>query len=102
MSPPSSTIKPTQKAVKDYYATLKDFEDQGATHEGAVSTAFQNLLANAAKKRKWTLIPFLDDQSEGHRIVPDGTIRDEFYITRGHWEAKDTDDDLEVEIEKKV
>lgn len=36
------------------------------------------------------------------RTRPDGTFRDDFYIERGHWEAKGTDDDLEAEIKKKI
>ena len=40
--------------------------------------------------------------TNGHQIRPDGTFRDEFTIERGYWEAKDTDDDLEAEIKKKI
>ena len=34
--------------------------------------------------------------------MPDGTLRDAFLLPRGYWEAKDTDDDLEYEIKKKI
>ncbi len=37
----------------------------------------------------------------GKRLVPDGTIRDGNGLPRAYWEAKDTDDDLGQEIEKK-
>ena len=33
---------------------------------------------------------------------PDGTLRDEFLLPRGYWEAKDTGDELEVEIKQKI
>lgn len=46
----------------------------------------------------WTLIPEL---SKGP-IRPDGTFRDDYYLERGYWEAKDTKDNLETEIKKKV
>jgi type I restriction-modification system DNA methylase subunit len=45
---------------------------------------------------------FILPPSSLHRIRPDGTFRDEFYIERGYWEAKDTADDLETEIKKKT
>src|SRR5262249_58772038 len=35
-------------------------------------------------------------------IYPDGTLRDFFNLRRGFWEAKDTDDDLDAEISKKI
>ncbi|WP_162668646.1 type ISP restriction/modification enzyme [Gemmata massiliana] len=38
----------------------------------------------------------------GRFIVPDGTLQDEYHLPRGYWEAKDTDDNLETEIEKKI
>ena len=34
--------------------------------------------------------------------MPDGTVRDEFRLARGWWEAKDTSDDLAAEIQKKL
>ena len=36
------------------------------------------------------------------RVVPDGTVRDEFRLARGWWEAKDTSDNLAAEIKKKI
>ena len=35
-------------------------------------------------------------------IFPDGTLQDVFKLARGYWEAKDTDDDLDAEIQKKI
>ena len=34
-------------------------------------------------------------------IRPDGTLRDEWHLPHGYWEAKDTNDDLDAEIESK-
>jgi hypothetical protein len=87
-------------AIKQYYALLKEFQDQRVKHEGAVSTAFENLLTHLAKQRGWIFIPLLSLKS-GKRLVPDGTIRDGNGLPRGYWEAKDTDDDLDEEIKKK-
>lgn len=37
----------------------------------------------------------------GKTIIPDGTLRD-LFLVRGYWEAKDTKDDLDAEIKKKI
>ena len=68
------------------------------THEGALRSAFQNLLAETGRRTGWTLIPELASGS----IRPDGTFRDEYFLNRGYWEAKDTNDNLETEIQKKI
>ena len=85
------------KDIRDYYAALNAYAAQGVTHEGAVRSAFQHLLAETGRRAGWTLIPELSLGS----IRPDGTFRDEYFLNRGYWEAKDTRDRLEAEIEKK-
>ncbi len=95
-------IKKGITAVKKYYAAMEEYAKAGVQHETAVRSAFQNLLSDTAKKRGWQLIPELSMKVHGQRIVPDGTLNDQFNLPRGYWEAKDTDDDLDVEIEKKL
>jgi predicted helicase len=95
-------IRPTDKAIKGYYAALETYRQQDVEHETAVSTAFQTLLDQVGRHFGWTLIPQLSDTTAGRSIRPDGTFRDEYYITRGYWEAKDTHDNLEAEIRKKI
>lgn len=94
-------VKPTHKAVKAYYKTLKDLGGLSVKHEMGVRTAFQTLLADTAKTAGWTLVPEQSMKARGQTIIPDGTLRDE-YLPRGYWEAKDTDDDLDAEIRKKI
>jgi predicted helicase len=48
------------------------------------------------------LIPKQTMKVGGKRIAPDGTLRDLYNLPRGYWEAKDTDDDLDAEIRKKI
>ncbi len=84
--------------IDAYYNTLDELAKLYATHEGAVSVAFQSLLADTARRHHWTLIPQLSDKG----IRPDGTLKDPMGLVRGHWEAKDTDDNLDVEICKKI
>ncbi len=98
----TSKVKPTHKAVKSYHTAPATYADQSVDHEGALRSAFQNLLSDAGRKVHWTLIPELSLDANGHQIRPDGAFRDEFTIERGYWEAKDTDDDLEAEIKKKI
>ncbi|HUE75178.1 MAG TPA: type ISP restriction/modification enzyme [Pirellulaceae bacterium] len=95
-------IKPTHKAIRTYREALDAYAGQGVTHEGATETAFQRLLEAAAKTYGWALVPKLPVKHRGKNVVPDGTVRDANFLQRGYWEAKDTDDDLEVEIRKKI
>jgi predicted helicase len=97
-----SLIKPTHRAIKSYYRALRAYQGQNVTHEGAVRTAFQSLLADTAKERGWMLIPEQRMKTRGKTIAPDGTLRDQYNLHRGYWEAKDTDDDLDTEISRKI
>jgi predicted helicase len=90
------------KPLTAYYATLASFEQQYALHEGAVSIAFHTLLADAGRSHHWTVIGQLSEKAAGKSIRPDGTLKDPMGLVRGHWEAKDTKDDLDVEIAKKT
>jgi predicted helicase len=49
----------------------------------------------------WTLVPKQTMKVGGRTISPDGTLRDDF-LRRGYWEAKDTHDNLDAEIQKKI
>src|SRR6266849_7422391 len=100
--PRSAVLKPSHKAIQGYYQALQTYSEQRVTHEGALETAFQRLLADTAPAHGWTLLPKLKLQVRGKNIYPDGTLRDFFNLRRGFWEAKDTDDDLDAEISKKI
>lgn len=95
-------LAPNDPIVKSYLKDLQHLKDQQVTHELGLKGPFQNLLDKAAKKRGWTLVPELSTYSGGKRVVPDGTVRDEFRLARGWWEAKDTGDKLGLEIQKKL
>jgi len=47
-------IKPGHRGIKAYYEELARYANQDVKHETAVRSAFQNLLAEASKKRRWT------------------------------------------------
>ena len=99
---PVLNLKPTHKVVKDYYGALERFARLGVTHESAVRAAFQALLESCARQCGWTLVPeFALSGRRGKRIVADGALVDDFRLTHGYWEAKDIDDDLAAEVERK-
>ena len=98
----SHQFKPTHKEIKRYYEELAGYATHEVAHEGATSSAFQNLLAATCKKADWHLVPQLSTRIRGKQVRPDGTLRDEFNLHHGYWEAKDSSDKLDEEIRKKI
>jgi len=88
-----------RKAIDSYHAMLQELRDKGGVSEQHLRPAFQSLLVAVGKKAGWTLVP---EQRLPNGKVPDGTFRDAFLLPRGYWEAKDTADDLQTEIKKKI
>ena len=84
--PAATAIKPAHKAIKSYYAALGAYARQDVEHESAVRSAFQNLLDEIGRHFGWTLIPELSETTGEKTFRPDGTFRDDDYITRGYWE----------------
>jgi len=100
---PALPVKSSHKAIQAYYDALQAYGGQGVVHETALRSAFQNLLAETARAKNWTLVPELTIKVKKRYIRPDGTLRDdEWQLPRGYWEAKDTADDLDDEIRLKV
>ncbi len=96
------TIKPTHKPIKQYYAELKEYERLGEQNEGTVRAAFQSLLQHYSRQADLTLLCEKSHYTpEKRRITPDGEVIDTFKLPFGYWEAKDTQDDLYVEADKK-
>ena len=93
-------LKPNHKAVSDYYEEIERLSRLGALDEGAVSPAFATLLKHCTRQLGWTL----REQYEMNKntIIVDGVFIDGSGIPRGYWEAKDTKDDLDKEIKKKL
>ncbi len=99
---PQLNLKPNHKAIRDYYATLQQYERYDATHEGAVSSPFDTLLHACAKQVNATLIPqYAMRTPKGNRIVVDGVILDEYGLPFAYWEAKDMHDDLLKAVQEK-
>ena len=99
---PQLNLKPSHKAIRDYYTTLQQYDRHAVTHEGAVSNPFAFLLDSCAKQVNATLIPqYAMRTANGKRIVIDGAILDEFGLPFAYWEAKDIDDDLPKAVAEK-
>ncbi len=99
---PDTNIKPTHKPIKTYYAELEKYAQHGAENEGTVRAAFQNLLQHYCHKSDLTLLCEKTHYTpERRRITPDGEVVDTYGLPHGYWEAKDTQDDLYVEADKK-
>jgi predicted helicase len=95
-------LKPNHKAIKAYYNEINDLFALGVSHEGAVSPAFATLLRHCASQLGWKLIEKQYLRRNMHTIFVDGVLKDEFNVPHGYWEAKDTSDDLEIEVKKKL
>ena len=99
---PQLNLKPSHKVIRDYYATLHQYDRHNVTHEGAVSSPFETLLTVCAKQVDATLIPqFAMRAPSGNRIVLDGVILDEYGLPFAYWEAKDIDDNLTRAVQEK-
>jgi hypothetical protein len=96
-------LKPTHKPVQNYYEALRQFKTIGVSHEGAVRSAFQTLLEHCGRQFSWKLVPeWQVKRNHGHPLRVDGALVDEFRLTHGFWEAKDSHDDLGKEVKKKL
>ena len=87
--------------IQRYYESLQRLvAASGSDNELIIRPAFQNCLAEycAAHRENLTLVPELRMPSG---VIPDGTVKDTLRMARGYWEAKDSHDDLDAEIERK-
>ena len=99
---PDLNIKPTHKPIQKYYTELERYAQLGEENEGTVRTAFQNLLQHYCHRSNLTLLCEKTHYTlDKKRIIPDGEVVDAFGLPHGYWEAKDIQDDLHVEADKK-
>jgi predicted helicase len=84
-----------------YYTGLEKFKYHQADNESTTETAFKDLLHNISLDLNLTLIK-TTEFAPNKNIIPDGIIKDDYFRIVGYWEAKDTKDDLDNEIYKKL
>jgi predicted helicase len=99
---PTLELKPTHKVIATYYASLAKFKKHGIKHETAVRSAFQELLESCARQFDWKLVPEFRIKRKGQPDASaDGGLLDNYGLSHGLWEAKDSDDDLDKAIKHK-
>jgi predicted helicase len=75
----------------------------GSRNEKSIRRAFENLLNEYCKPRDFLVVAELAYKLPNGKVVyPDGIIKDALRLEWGYWEAKDTNDNLDKEIENKL
>ena len=99
---------PSYPHIARYHSELAELiAAGGSSRELNIRRAFENCLADycRAHRERLTLVAELRapqgrGQGGGYG-VPDGTVKDALRMNRGYWEAKDSGDDLDAEIQAK-
>ena len=92
---------PSYQHIDEYHAELtRIIEFGGSDNELSIRPAFQNCLKAYCDnhRERFALVMELRTPSG---VVPDGTVKDSLRMAHGYWEAKDTHDDLDAEIQRK-
>ena len=95
---------PSYPHIETYYARLDELIQYGGSdNEQSIRRAFENCLDSYCHDRRDRLVLVAELRADaGLKTYPDGTVRDSLRMDRGYWEAKDTQDDLDTEIRKKL
>ena len=91
---------PSHPHIDRYHEHLNELREFGGYSEQHLRFAFQNCPDSYCRdhRERLLLVPELAIPSG---VRPDGTVKDSLRMARGYWEAKDSDDDLDTEIQKK-
>ena len=96
-----NSFMPTYPHIEQYRIKLQELiEFGGSDNEENIRPAFQNCLDSYCRdhRERLVLIPELKTSPSNK---PDGTVKDSLRMARGYWEAKDSHDDLDAEIQAK-
>ena len=99
--PRTTVIKPTHKAIQHYYQALKTYGEHHVKHE-AWRRLFSASLRIRPRHTAGRSFPSRSFRSARRRSSPTARSATSSTCQRGYWEAKDTDDDLDAEIAKKI
>ena len=92
---------PTYPHIDHYREELQRLLDFGGSdNESSIRRAFAVCLDSYCRGHKERLA-LVDELAYKGRVYPDGTVKDSLRMDRGYWEAKDTHDDLDAEIQNK-
>ena len=92
---------PSYPHIEQYRTKLQELiEFGGSDNEENIRPAFQNCLDSYCRdhRERLVLIPELKTSPSNK---PDGTVKDSLRMARGYWEAKDSHDNLDAEIQAK-
>ena len=88
--------------IERYRADLQELiEFGGSDNEQSIRAAFQYCLRAYCRDHREQLALVPELRAPGN-VVPDGTVMDALRMPRGFWEAKDTHDNLDAEIQRKI
>ena len=92
---------PTYPHIDQYREELQRLLDFGGSdNESSIRRAFAVCLDSYCREHKERLA-LVDELAYKGGVYPDGTVKDSLRMARGYWEAKDTRDDLDAEIQNK-
>ena len=95
---PTMPSYPHIQRYRDELSRLVEFG--GSDNELNIRPAFQNCLTAYCRdhRERLAMVPEL---RAANNVIPDGTVKDTLRMARGYWEAEDSHDDLNAEIERK-
>jgi flagellar motor component MotA len=96
------------KFTNDYKKEIEKYHNKihektavlNSNNESNLRKYFGNLVEFYVDKSKKNLF-FIDEKKQDKTNRPDGAILNHLHLVVGYWEAKDTKDNLDQEIEKK-
>jgi hypothetical protein len=93
----------SQILIQQYLNELSDLRRvSGTARESVVREAFKTLLKNWGRSQDLFFFPEHEYTTlTKSRVYVDGALLHELRVPLGYWEAKDEEDDLDEEIEKK-
>jgi hypothetical protein len=93
----------SQLLIQHYLNELQTMRRvSGTSRESVVREAFKTLLKDWGKSRDLIFIPEFEFTTlQKSRVYADGALLYALRVPLGYWEAKDEEDDLDKEIEKK-
>ena len=92
---------PAYPHIEKYHADLERFiEFGGSDNEQSIRRAFAECLDSYCRDHREKLA-LVDELSVSASNRPDGTVKDSLRMDWGYWEAKDSHDDLDADIEAK-
>ena len=92
---------PSYPHIERYQADKQRLIEYGGSDgELSIRRAFANCLDSYCREHREKLA-LVDELGAALGNRPDGTVKDSLRMSRGYWEAKDSHDDLDTEIQRK-